>query len=258
MIVPNSSNGFLVFQHLMKTKLLLSTIVAITIVASIGFGLGPGQKMSSAFAAPSASVPMCGPNTVPIPGGSQVASYYVSATYSGQCSVGDELSKKGEFCNVVNGIGQSGHCEPVKIGYVITQDGPATLPTEEWFSFAGKTLQPGEFLDMVDTTPFFTEKGHVAMVIPCNQNGDPQVKLFEGILDGGLNTLESISPQYLQHISSPQSGLCVYHFDIGKTANNPDGVTDFAVVNISNNPITFGDRNTSTFSLAEGYLNENS
>jgi hypothetical protein len=240
----------------MKTRLLLSAIVAITIVASIGFGLGPGPKMTSAFA-DKTSVPMCGPVTVPIPGGSQVASYYVSETYSGQCSVGDKLSEKGQLCNVVNGIGQSGHCEPVKKGYVITQDGPATLPTEEWFSFAGKTLQPGEFLDMVDTTPFFTEKGHVAMVIPCDQYGDPQVKLFEGILDGGLNTLEPISPQYLQHVST-ESGLCVYHFDIGKTANNPDGVTDFAVVNISNNPITFGDRNTSTFSLAEGYLNEDS
>lgn len=254
----------------MKTRLLLSAIVAITIVSSIGFGLGPGQKMTSAFADMAGmqsssnsgqhqgSVPMCGPVTVPIQGGSQVASYYVSQTYSGQCSVGDKLSEKGNFCNVVNGIGQSGHCEPVKKGYVVTQDGPATLPTEEWFHFKGVTLQPGEFLDMVDTTPFFSEKGHAALVIPCDQNGDPQVKLFEGILDGGLNTLEPISPQYLQHISSPQSGLCVYHFDIGKTANNPDGVTDFALLNISNNPITFGDRNTSTFSLAEGYLNEDS
>lgn len=240
----------------MKTRLLLSTIVIATIVASIGFGLCPGQKMTSAFADKASSVPACGPLTVPIAGGQQVASYYVSTTYSGQCSVGDDLSEKGQFCNVVNGIGQSGHCEPVMKGYEIKPNGPAVIPTEEWFSFTGKTLQPGQFLDMVDTTPFFTTKGHVAMVIPCDQYGDPQVQLFEGILDGGLNTLEPITPQYLQHLSNPQNGLCVYHFDIGKTAKNPDGVTDFALVNISSSPITFGDRNTSTFSLAEGYLNK--
>jgi hypothetical protein len=251
-----------------KTRLLLSAVVAFTIAASIGFGLVPGQKMTSAFAADvknddnnnnhnkPTTPPSCGPVTVPISGGSQVASYYVSQTYTGQCSVGDTLAHEGQYCNVVNGIGQSGHCEPVSKGYQVTPNGPATLPTEEWFSFAGKTLQPGQFLDMVDTTPFFAEKGHAAMVIPCDEHGDPKVLLYEGILDGGLNTLEPITPQYLQHLSDPANGLCVYHFDIGKTTNNPDGVTDFALVNVSGSSVTFTDRNTSTFSLAEGYLNK--
>jgi hypothetical protein len=233
-------------------KLLLSTIVAITIVATIGFGQGPSQKMTSAFA----DTPLCGPVTVPIPGGSQVASYYVSQTYTGTCAVDTASQTANNLCNVMNGIGASGHCEPVMKGYEITPDGPATLPTEEWFHFNGVNLKPGQFLDMVDTTPFFTTKGHVAMVIPCNENGDPKVKLFEGILDGGLNTLQPIAPQYLQHLSDPEHGICVYHFDIGATTNNPDGVTDFAVLNISKQNIEFGERNTSTFSLAEGYLNK--
>jgi hypothetical protein len=241
-------------QIMTNKKLLLSTIVAITIVASIGFGQGPFQQVTSAFAWTPA--PLCGPVTAPISGGSQVSSYYVSQTYTGQCAVDKASQESKNLCNVVNGIGASGHCEMVTKGYQVTPNGPATLPIEEWFHFNGVSLAPGQFLDMVDTTPFFTTKGHVAMVIPCNSHGDPQVKLFEGIVDGGLNTLEPITPQYLQHLSDPTNGICVYHFDIGATTNNPDGVTDFAVVNISNQQINFGERNTSTFSLAEGFLNK--
>jgi len=236
-------------------KLLLSTIVAITIVASIGFGQGPIQKVTSAFAvAPTTVPPLCGPVTVNIPHGSQVATYYVSRTYTGPCAVDAASQASGNTCNVVNGIGASGHCEPVMKGYEITGDGPATLPTEEWFHFNGVSLLPGQFVDMVDTTPFFSTKGHIAMVIPCDNYGDPYVQVFQGILDGGLNTLEPIAPQYLQHMSKPGVS-CVYHFNFGNTTNNPDGVTDFAVVNISNKTIAFSDRHTSTFSLAEGYLN---
>lgn len=246
------------FGMMTNKKLLLSTIVAITIVALIGFGQGPIQKVTSAFAVtPTTTVqPLCGPVTVPIPGGgSQVSTYYVAKSYTGTCAVDVASQTSGNTCNVVNGIGQSGHCEPVMKGYEITPNGTASIPTEEWFRLNNITLLPGQFLDMVDTTPFFSLKGHAAMVIPCDARGDPKVKLFEGILDGGLNTLEPVSPQYLQHISSPGIS-CVYHFDIGATANNPDGVTDFALVNITNSTLTFGERNTSTFSLAEGYNNE--
>jgi hypothetical protein len=56
-------------------------------------------------------------------------------------------------------------------------------------------------------------------------------------------------------MSDPQIGLCVYHFDIGTTDKNPDGVTDFVLINTSRHSVEFGDRNTITFSVAEGYLN---
>jgi len=37
---------------------------------------------------------------------------------------------------------------------------------------------------------------------------------------------------------------------------NSDGVTDLALVNVSEDTVNFTDRNTLTFSLAEGYLND--
>jgi len=63
------------------------------------------------------------------------------------------------------------------------------IPDEQWFSFKGITLQSGEFLDMVDTTPFLTTKGHVAMYIPCDTQGRPQIQFLQGIVDVGVNTL---------------------------------------------------------------------
>lgn len=121
------------------------------------------------------------------------------------------------------------------------------IPTEEWFSFKGITLQPGEFLDMVNTTPFMTTKGHVAMYVPCDVQGRPQIQFLQGIVDVGVNTLAPVDPEYLSQLSTPGQN-CLYHFDIG----TPDGVTDFAIVNNSTHAITFGDRNTSTFSIVQG------
>jgi len=241
----------------MKTRLLLGAIVAITIVASLGFSSGPGQMMTSAFGA---SPPQCTTVTVPVPGGSQVATYFISPTYNGQCLVNKSSFATSNPCTVTNGIATAGYCEAVAYGYKITPNGTATLPTEEWFHFNGITLQPGQFLDMVDTTPFLTTKGHVAMVLPCDSAGTPQAKLYEGIIDAGMSTIEQPDIEYLQQLSSPGSavgtydGTCVYHFDIGTTTNNPMGVTDFALVNTSSQSVTFGERNTSTFSIAEGFL----
>jgi len=121
------------------------------------------------------------------------------------------------------------------------------IPEEQWFSFKGITLQPGEFLDMVDTTPFLTTKGHVAMYVPCDTQGRPQIQFLQGIVDVGVNTLAPVDPEYLSQLSTPGQN-CLYHLDIG----TPDGVTDFAIINNSTHAITFGDRNTSTFSIAEG------
>jgi len=159
-------------------------------------------------------------------------------------------------CTISNGIAIAGHCESVTKGYEVTVNGPANLPTEEWFQLAGTTLKPGEFLDMVDTTPFVTTKGHIAMVLPCDSSGQPLARLFEGIIDEGVNTLEPADIEYLQQLSHPENGVCVYHFDIGTTTNNPDGVTDFAIINTSKQTVALTERNTSTFSLAEGYLNK--
>ena len=233
-----------------------------TVAYSGGSGMSMGSSGGSTTPGTTSSMPQCGPVTVPITGGSQNASYYVSASYNGKCAIDMTSYSMQSPCTVVNGIGSYGHCEPITKGYSVSGNtGASVMARDEWFhmksgtSLTGTTLKPGEFLDIVDTTPFFSTMGHIATVIPCDQYGDPKVLIYAGILDGGLNTIQPIQPQYLQQLSNPANGLCVYHFNFGATANNPDGVTDFALLNVSKDTVTFTDRNTLTFSLAEGYLN---
>ena len=139
-------------------------------------------------------------------------------------------------------------------------------------------LKPGTFLDLADTTPWYTTHGHMAMVLPCEADGTPDVRLYQGIIDGGIFTMEAPTMQYLNHISDPKDGICVYHFDIGLKSDsdapymgdsnghpaqtlesaNPYGVTDFALVNTSGKDLDLSQndqRYTSTFSIATGFMN---
>lgn len=123
-----------------------------------------------------------------------------------------------------------------------TKTGPTHLM--QWHSLKGITLNPGEFLDLADTTPMLTIGGHVAMYIPCDDSGKPLVQFLQGSVDVDENTLVPITPEYIKDLSSPGNS-CLYHFDIG----TPDGVTDFAIVNHGSNPVNFGERHTVTFSI---------
>ena len=122
------------------------------------------------------------------------------------------------------------------------------MPNEQWFHLDGITLKSGEFLDLVDTTPFLTTKGHVAAYLPCDKNGNTPITYLQGRVDVGVNTLAPVTKEYLPQLSTPGKN-CLYHFDIG----TPDGVTDFAIINSGKQPVHFGDRNTLTFSSTEGF-----
>src|SRR5690348_14940129 len=71
------------------------------------------------------------------------------------------------------------------------------MPNEQWFSLNGITLKPGEFLDLVDTTPFMTTKGHVAAYLPCDKNGKSPITYLQGVVDVGVNTLTPVDEEYL-------------------------------------------------------------
>ncbi len=178
------------------------------------------------------------------------------STANGQCVVDNTTYSSQHVCTISNGIATSGHCEMFNKAWEVTDKSSGQLPTEEWFKLGGLTLQPGQYLDLADTTPFMTTMGHMATILPCDDLGEPRVRVYEGILDAGVNTLEPADVEYLQHISNPGNGICAYHFDIGTTDNNPDGVSDFVMMNDGPNSVTFTDRNTSTFSVVEGYLND--
>jgi hypothetical protein len=183
------------------------------------------------------------------------------STFTGWCVAENDEYGNSDPCYVANGIAWYGLCEPgiSAAGYNQTSTSPPNIPSEEWFHLNGVKLKPGQYLDVADTTPWETTKGHMAMVLPCDIHGTPLVRLYQGIIDGGVFTMEAPPVQYLQQLSDPKNGICVYHFDVGANNKaNAFGVTDFALVNVSNKEVEFTERNTSTFSIAEGFLNPNS
>lgn len=267
----------------MKKRSLLTTILVLTIVATVGFGLAPTKIAPSAYAMLTpkmytsttwipiptftSSAGMCQQVTYPATyqGGPPIPTYTDTMTFTGSpwaftgwCVADSSASSAASPCYVYQGIAYSGRCEMFTPGYNQTGLAPPTIPTEEWFHLGGVQLAPGQFLDVADTTPWMTTKGHMATVLPCEADGTPKVRLYEGIIDGGVFTMEAAPVQYLQQLSDTTNGMCVYHFDVGADGPggiNPDGVTDFAFVNVSNQNVFFTDRNTSTFSIAEGVLN---
>ncbi|WP_101478050.1 hypothetical protein [Candidatus Nitrosotalea bavarica] len=249
--------------------LALAAIVIIPNVSAMDMsGMGSMQDMQNTMQAQAASqvthptLPICTQVTPSVFGTSMVKTYTIPtgftgdpSTANGQCIVDTTSYSIQNACTITNGIATAGHCEMFSTSWKVDATGPPNLPTEEWFKLGGLTLHPGEYLDLADTTPFMTTKGHMATILPCDDLGQPRVRVYEGILDGGVNTLEPANIQYLQHISDPGRGICAYHFDIGNTTNNPDGASDFVMMNDGKNSVTFTDRNTSTFSVLEGYLN---
>jgi hypothetical protein len=265
---------------------LLTTILVLTVVVTIGLGLGPTQMVPSAFAllpptmyghTPWVYVPRftssegtCQQTTYPATylGGPPIPTFTDTTTFlgnpwtfTGWCVADSSASSAANPCYVYDGIAYYGRCEMVAVGYNQTSNSPPNIPTEGWFHFGAVHLAPGAFLDLADTTPWETTKGHMAMVIPCEHNGIPDIRLYEGIIDGGVFTMEAPPVQYLQQASDTADGICVYHFDVGADGTggaNPDGVTDFAIVNVSNHDLNLNDTNaryTSTFSIAEGFVN---
>ncbi|MGI0046703.1 MAG: hypothetical protein ACREBB_05895 [Nitrosotalea sp.] len=267
----------------MKKQSLLKTILVLTIVVTVGFGLGPTQMTHSAYAfltpklytsTPWIPIPafttskgICQQTTYPTIylGGSPIPTYTDTTTFlgspwifTGWCVADSSDSSAASPCYVYQGIAYSGRCETVMPGYNQSKTSSPNIPTEEWFHLGGVTLAPRQFLDVADTTPWETTRGHMATVIPCDANGTPKVRLYEGIIDGGVFTMEAAPIQYLQQLSDTAHGMCVYHFNVGADGPggiNPDGVTDYAFVNVSKDTVVFTDRNTSTFSIAEGFDN---
>jgi hypothetical protein len=247
----------------------LLALVVVAIIPNVsamdmsGMSLQDMQNMMQAQAIRThPTLPICTQVTPSIFGTALVNTYTIPtgfmgdpSTANGQCIVDNTKYSTQNACTITNGIATSGHCEMFSKSWEVNDQGPPQLPTEGWFKLGGLTLQPGQYLDLADTTPFMTTKGHMATILPCDDMGQPRVRVYEGILDGGVNTLEPADIQYLQHISDPGNGICAYHFDIGNTTNNPDGASDFVMMNDGKSSVTFTDRNTSTFSVLEGYLN---
>lgn len=104
-------------------------------------------------------------------------------------------------------------------------------------------LASGDYILLMDFTPFVTSiegHSHIALKVPCNEDGTPNVTIVTGIVPN-LNTLNignAISNGTLDGKSldlSAEGGSCLYHEEL------PNGISDIGLVNISNQTLNFNE-----------------
>ena len=104
-------------------------------------------------------------------------------------------------------------------------------------------LDKGDYILLMDLTPFATSiegHSHIAMKIPCSEDGTPKVTIVTGVAPN-LNSLDIGNPinngtlngKYLD--LSAEGKSCLYHAEL------PIGTTDIALANNSNKTLSFDD-----------------
>lgn len=115
-------------------------------------------------------------------------------------------------------------------------------------------LASGDYLLLMDFTPFATSiegHSHIAMKVPCNEDGSPKTAIITGIAPN-LNTLgigNAINNGTLDKKNfdlSVEGKSCLYHAEL------PNGVTDIALVNTSNETLIFDQGGYSVTVTAHG------
>jgi hypothetical protein len=98
-----------------------------------------------------------------------------------------------------------------------------------------------DYILLMDLTPFATSvegHSHIAIKIPCDKDGIPKATLIAGIAPDlkSLDVGKAINNGTLNDKSldlSDEGNSCLYHADL------PTGITDIALVNTSNETLSF-------------------
>ena len=102
-------------------------------------------------------------------------------------------------------------------------------------------LENGDYIHLIDFTPFNTTAegdSHIAIKVPCDNDGKPLVTIITGVapnfttLDVG-NTINNGTLDGRNIDLSIEGTSCLYHGEI------PNGITDIALVNTSNQTLNF-------------------
>jgi hypothetical protein len=104
-------------------------------------------------------------------------------------------------------------------------------------------LTSGDYILLMDFTPFSTSiegHSHIAMKVPCNEDGSAKVTIVTGVapnlktLDIG-NTINNGTLDGKNLDLSAEGRSCLYHAEL------PNGTTDIALVNTSNQTLNFNE-----------------
>jgi hypothetical protein len=113
-------------------------------------------------------------------------------------------------------------------------------------------LPSGDYILLMDFTPFVTSvegHSHIALKVPCNEDGTPKVTIVTGIAPN-LNTLDigsAINNGTLDGNSldlSAEGNSCLYHAEL------PNNISDIALVNTSNQTLNFDEGRHSSVTIS--------
>ena len=140
-----------------------------------------------------------------------------------------------------NNITAQQHAEHILDNLVISEHIPLT-----------GQLANGDYILLIDFTPFVTSiegHSHIALKVPCNEDGTPKVTIVTGIAPN-LNTLNlgnAINNGTLDGDSldlSAEGNSCLYHAEL------PNNISDIALVNTSNQTLNFNEGGYSSVTVS--------
>jgi hypothetical protein len=120
--------------------------------------------------------------------------------------------------------------------------GRDSIPTVVTIPLEGLSLNEGNFLLLSDTTPVRVGAAHLAINVPCTENGDSDIVAVAGVKPD----LDVIALEPVPELSAPPTN-CLFHIDI---VDSGIEVTDIAIANLGAD-IQFGSGNFATLSITE-------
>jgi hypothetical protein len=97
----------------------------------------------------------------------------------------------------------------------------------------GQVIPGGDFIHLYDTTPYHILNGHVALKVPCSDDGTTSIQVLIGSAPNMTTaTLENIAP-----LSTPGE-QCLYHVDL-IPGGNVTTITDIALKNPTEEDVEF-------------------
>jgi hypothetical protein len=130
-----------------------------------------------------------------------------------------------------------------------TGGGSNQIPTVVTTPLEGLSLNEAQFLLLSDTTPVRVGAAHIAINVPCTDEGDSSIAVVAGVAPD----LQIVELEFVQELSFSQ-GNCLFHADI---PNNSDEVTDIAIINLGDgdemtgDQVTFNSGNFATLAITE-------
>jgi hypothetical protein len=130
--------------------------------------------------------------------------------------------------------------------------GSDQIPTVVTIPLEGLSLNKQQFLLLSDTTPVRVDAAHLAINVPCTENGDTDIIAVAGVAPD----VQTVELELVPELSSPPTN-CVYHGDIPDdiVPDNNVEVTDIAIANAGDDKtgadIQFGSGNFATLAITD-------